>query len=78
MPSGVGIEDSLPSVTIPGEYGLLPAKIECKRGQILISVGGRYNLPTVLVRVVYVQLPTTIVGQCILPSVLAGCSTFCL
>ena len=78
LPLVVGIEDFLPSVIVHGGYVLLPAKIEYKHVQILTSVGGKYNLLTVLVHAVHVQLPATIAGQCILPSVLAGNSTFCL
>ena len=62
MPSAFGIEGFLLSVVVHGGYVLLPAKIEYKCGKILASVGGQYNLLTVLVRDVHVQLPVPTAG----------------
>ena len=73
LPSVVGIGDSLPLVTVLGVYVRLPEKIDNKYAGIVTVVGDKYNQPTVLVRVLYAQLPSTIVARCIFPSILVGC-----
>ena len=78
LPSVAGNEHSLPSVTVHGGYVLLPEEIEYRHALLLASVGGKYSPLTVPVRDVHVQLPAIIADECILPCVLAGCSTFCL
>ena len=62
LPSVVGNEHFLPSVTVHGGYVLLPAEIDYRHVQILTSVGGKYNLLTVLIRDVHVQLSAIIAG----------------
>ena len=78
LPSVVGNEHFLPSVTVHGGYVLLPAEIEYRHVLLLASVGGKYSQLTVPIRDVHVQLSAIIVGECILPSASVGCSTFCL
>ena len=78
LPSVVGNEPLLPSVTVQDGYVLLPAEVEYRHVLLLASVGGKYSPLTVPVRDVHVQLPAIIADECILPCVLAGCSTFCL
>ena len=78
LPSVVGNEHFLPSVTVHGGYVLLPAKIEYRHVLLLASVGGEYSRLTVPIHGGYVQSPAIVAGEYILPFVSAGCSTFCL
>ena len=78
MPSVVGNEHCLPSVIVHGGYVLLPAVIDYRHALPSASVGGEHSLLTVLVGDGYVLLPAVAAGGCVLLSVLAGCSSFCL
>ena len=78
MPSVVGAGDFLPFVTGHDECVLLLEKIGHTCVQTSTSVGGKYSPLTVSVHIVHAQLPTTIVDQYGVLSVLAGNLNVCL
>ena len=78
MPSVAGNEHCLPSVIGHGGYVLLLAVIEYRHSLLSALVDGEHSLLTVPTRDGYAHLPAVIAGGYILPSALAGCSSFCL